>query len=238
MRLQKFLAQQGVASRRGAEVMIEEGRVEVNGALAELGQKVTPSRDQVTVDGRPLSSRRQPQVVVALNKPKGYLCSHHDPHHKRTIFDLLPAELKALRLVVVGRLDMDSEGLLLLTNDGDLAQRLAHPSNRVVKRYRIELDKPLEARHHKTLLQGIVWEGERLQVEKVVPLEAPGELAARRLEVHLEHGRKREIRRLFYALGYDVKRLLRVQIGSFRLQHLPRGHIRTLTAQEVHALLH
>lgn len=236
IRIQKAIADRGLASRREAEKWIEEGRVLLNGQPAQLGDKCDPETDQITVDGRNLSRKRPPRVVVAMNKPRGFVCTNSDPHAKKTVFDLLPQELRALRLFCVGRLDMESEGLLLLTNDGQLRQRLAHPSYGVTKKYHVEIDQPLKEADVRKLIRGITWEGERLAVDRIHPMRGRAGENWSHLEVILGHGRKREIRRLFYAFGYDVKRLRRVQIGQLRVKGLPRGHIRTLVKSEIDLL--
>jgi len=237
VRLQKYLAEQGVASRRGADQMVLDGRVEVDGAIAEPGTKIVPGKSVVKVDGRRIIARQKPTITLALHKPKGYLCSHNDPHHQKTVFDLLPLPLQKERLLIAGRLDLESEGLLILTNDGDLAQRLTHPTNRVIKRYRVELDRTFADEDRNKLINGIVWEGERLKVERVVTNAAKGPESGRRLEVHLNHGKKREIRRLFYALGYDVRYLQRFQIGQFNLKGLSAGTMQVLGRNEIRRLL-
>lgn len=234
LRLQKFLADQGIASRRQAEKLIEEGRVTVNGHTAELGQKITPGKDRVALDESPIAQTRSKAVVLAIHKPRGYLSSNKDPHHPRTIFDLVPPPWNAERLFCAGRLDKDSEGLLILTNDGAMAQKLTHPSHRVIKRYLVALDRSFEERHTRNLLDGIVWEGERLKVEKVIPKKRGGDL--RHLEVHLQHGKKREIRRLFHALGYEVNRLQRFQIGSLHVRGLGVGKCKPLSPTEIKQL--
>lgn len=141
-----------------------------------------------------------------------------------------------MRLFCVGRLDKESEGLLLLTNDGALQQQLAHPSYNVLKRYHVELDRPLKEADVRKLLRGIVWEGDRLSVDKVFPLRTRAGDNWMRLEVVLQHGKKREIRRLLYAFGYDVRKLKRIQIGQFSLRGLPKGHIRTLGRKDIDLL--
>lgn len=234
IRLQKFLADQGIASRRQAEKLIEDGRVTINGVPAELGNKVIPGKDRVAIDESPVHARRIEPVVLAIHKPRGYLSSNADPHHDRTVFDLVPPPWQEMRLFCAGRLDKESEGLLILTNDGAIAQRLTHPSHRVIKRYEVYLDEPFDDKHTKNLLAGITWEGERLKVEKVVPKRRGGEV--RQLEVHMRHGKKREIRRLFHALGYDVRRLLRFQIGTLTLRTLGPGKSRRLNPDEIEQL--
>jgi 23S rRNA pseudouridine2605 synthase len=234
VRLQKFLADQGIASRRQAEQMIEDGRVTVNGRIAEIGMKITPGKDRVSVDESPIHVAELKSVVLAVHKPRGYLCSNADPHHDRTVFQLVPPNIEVERLFCAGRLDKESEGLLILTNDGAISQRLTHPSHRVIKRYAVTLDQPFQEKHTRNLLSGITWEGERLKVEKVIPKKRGGDI--RHLEVHMQHGKKREIRRLFHALGYEVKRLQRFQIGSLHLRGLGLGKCKRLGQHEIEQL--
>lgn len=234
VRLQKFLADQGIASRRQAEKLIEDGRVTVNGQVAIIGTKIVPGTDRVAVDEGPVAAKRLETVVLAVHKPRGYLCSNADPHHERTVFDLVPPDWREDRLFCAGRLDKESEGLLILTNDGAVAQRLTHPSHRVIKRYEVNLDQPFQDKHTRNLLEGITWEGERLKVEKVIPRRRGGEV--RQLEVHLQHGKKREIRRLFHALGYEVERLHRFQIGALTLRTIGPGKCRRLKPAEIKQL--
>jgi 23S rRNA pseudouridine2605 synthase len=237
VRLQKFLADQGVGSRRAIEAMIEEGRITVDGAPAVIGQKVQPESHVVEVDGRTIRPRATRSVVIALNKPKGVLCSHSDPHHTgKTVFDLVPSVMRGERLFFVGRLDKDSEGLVLLTSDGAFAQKVAHPSKGVVKRYRVELDKNFDTADIPKMLAGVNWEGERLQADKVIPNPHRVVNSQRQIEVHLTHGRKREIRRLLYAFGYEVKRLERFQIGRLTLRGLPKGRCKILNPGEIERL--
>jgi len=236
VRIQKVIADRGLASRREAERWISEGRVRINGTPAVIGQTCFPSRDQIQVDDSPLPRREPPKMVLAMNKPKGFLCTNDDPHVSRTVFDLLTPEFAAYRLFCVGRLDKESEGLILLTNDGKLKQKLTHPSYNVAKKYSVELDKPLQEKALPKLIRGIQWEGERLSLDRVLPLKGRGKETGKLLEVTLHHGRKREIRRLFYAFGYDVRKLRREQIGRFQLKGLPRGTFRTLSTSEIRQL--
>ena len=166
IRLQKYIADAGVCSRRSAEALIAQGEVWVNGAQAALGQKITPGVDKVTVSGKSVRSVAQPRITLAMNKPRGLVCSNDDPHHTDTIFSVLPREFAKYRFFCAGRLDMDSEGLVILTTDGDLAHRLMHPSNVVVKRYHVILKQPYPAARLPLLVKGIVLEGERLKVER------------------------------------------------------------------------
>ncbi len=235
VRLQKLIADIGICSRRRAEVFILAGEVSVNGKLAEIGQKVDPCKDHITMQGKTLKSSSQTTCTLLLNKPKGLVCTNLDPHHGRTVFDLLPPRYCKIRLFCAGRLDKESEGLLILTNDGALAQRLTHPSYRVLKRYRLTLDKPFDRGKIPLLLRGLTVEGELLKVEKVYTAKK-GVEKVRRVEVHLQHGRKREIRRLFSALGYNVERLYRFQVGKLVLRGLGSGRCRLLQEKEISLL--
>lgn len=236
IRLQKFIADHGICSRRAAEALIEEGRVTVDGQLAHLGQKIVPGEQRVVVNGKTVAPRAQAKAItVLMNKLPGVVCTNSDPYGNRTVFDLLPPVIARERLFCAGRLDKDSEGMLILTNDGELAQRLTHPSNRVIKRYRVTLTRPFDPKHIRPMLEGIVDEGERLSAEKVIPAKR-GVDAQKNVEVHLEHGRKREIRRLFEAMGYRVKRLQRFQIGRLPLKGVGPGNVRPLTKKEIEML--
>lgn len=235
VRLQKFLADQGLCSRREAEEWITEGRLTVNGKTAVLGQKVDPFKDHVKLGRRLLRPLPLEPLVLAMHKPKGLLCSNEDPHHSETVFDLLPKEYRKRRLFCAGRLDKDSEGLLILTNDGDLSHRLTHPSSGVIKRYRIVLNRAFDQTLIPVMLRGIEDDGEKLYAHKIIPDKVGAEKECR-LEVHLAQGRKREIRRLFEKFGFFVKRLRRVQIGAYRLQGIPPGSVRKLGEKEIDLL--
>jgi 23S rRNA pseudouridine2605 synthase len=223
VRVQKYLADMGICSRRVAEGHIKDGAVTVNGKLAQLGDKVEPGIDEVVFEGQRIRHRKQGQVVFALNKPKGYICSNNDPYNERTVFDLIPKDYGTMRLFCAGRLDKDSEGLVILTNDGDLANQLMHPSNLVVKRYHVSLKQPYPRAKIAKLVKGVAIEGERLKIEGAQLLGSQSKDASKELDVFMHHGKKREIRRLFMVLGYDVKRLKRYQIGRFSIKGLPKG---------------
>src|SRR5688500_14309562 len=210
IRLQKFIAEAGVCSRRAAEALIAQGEVWVNGSAATLGQKVVPGVDKVTVSGKTVRTTAQPRITVAVHKPRGLVCSNDGPHHAATVFELLPREFSKFRFFCAGRLDLDSEGLVILTTDGDLAHRLMHPSNVVVKRYHVVLKNPFPGTRLPQLIRGIAIEGERLKVERAALIN-PSNQASTDLDVHMHHGKKREIRLLFTTLGFDVKRLRRYQ---------------------------
>jgi len=236
IRLQKFLADAGVCSRRNAEALIAQGEVWVNGAPAQLGQKVVPGLDKVTTGGKQIRSTPQPRLTLAVHKPRGLVCSNDDPHNADTIFDLLPRELARHRFFCAGRLDKDSEGLVIITTDGDLANRLMHPSNVVVKRYLVVLKQRYPASRLTQLIKGIRYEGEHLKVEHAVLVNPGTDQASPSLDVHMHHGKKREIRLLFTTLGYDVKRLRRYQIGAFRLKGIPLRAAKLLTTKDVSLL--
>jgi len=236
VRLQKFLAEAGICSRRAAEAMIAQGEVWVNGAPATLGQKVTPGVDRVTTNGKQVRTTAQPRLTLAVNKPRGLVCSNDDPHNADTIFDILPREFAKLRFFCAGRLDKDSEGLVIITTDGDLANRLMHPSNIVVKRYHVVLKQPFSRTRVPQLIKGIVYEGERLKVERAALVNPSADHTATDLDVHMHHGKKREIRLLFSVLGYDVKRLRRYQIGAFRLKGIPLRAAKLLSTKDISLL--
>lgn len=232
IRLQKFLADAGVASRRSAEKLIAEGRVEVNGrTVTATGSKVDPTVDRVKFDGRPVAVRRR--IYVALHKPRGFLCSRSDPEDRHIASELLPAEWS--HLYPVGRLDFDSEGLILFTNDGDFCLRISHPRYAVTKVYLATVKGTLESGVIRRLTAGVEHEGELLKALKVRVL-ASGKSTSL-VELVLGEGKNREVRRLFESQGLEVIRLVRTQIGKIRLGQLPSGKWRTLTDTEVKTLL-
>lgn len=234
-RIQKIIAQAGVCSRREAERLIEEGNVRVNGKIAQLGDKATPG-DAIFVNNKPIRARTERSVTLLMNKPKGYICTNSDPFAEKTVFQLLQPDFQRLRLFCAGRLDKDSEGLLILTNDGALANRIAHPSSVIVKRYRVVLHRDFDKADIPKLLAGVEYEGDFLKAEKILPAPDVGEGSARRLEVHLCHGKKREIRRLFEAHRYFVKKLVRIQIGGLILKNIPKGGIKILNSKDIERL--
>ncbi len=232
VRLQKYLADCGYGSRRACEVLISEGRVAVDGVvIREQGVRVDPARVAVEVDGRP--ARQDPVVHLVLHKPAGYLCTSRDPHGRRTFHDLLPRRLGA-RVYSAGRLDWDSEGLLVVTNDGDLANRLIHPRHHVEKTYRVWTAEPLAPEWLDRFRAGIDSDGERLAVQAV--REVGRDRQGAYYEMVLRTGRNRQIRRMFEAAGGTVLRLLRVRFGPLELGDLPPGRWRPVTAAELSAL--
>ncbi len=236
IRLQKFLADAGVCSRRAAEALISEGEVWVNAEKATLGQKIVPGVDKVTVSGKTVRPTVQPRMTLAFHKPRGLVCSNDDPHNAETVFTALPREIAKYRFFCAGRLDKDSEGLVILTTDGDLANRLMHPRNVVVKRYHVSLKQPFPADKLRLLIRGIVFDGERLKVERATLMGANRGKESPEIDVQMHHGKKREIRQLFTALGYDVRRLKRYQIGAFALKGIPLRAAKQLSTKEVELL--
>ena len=232
VRLQKFLADAGIASRRACEQIILEGRVAVNGQPVKLlGTKVDPDHDQVTVDRKPVRTQRK--LYLVLHKPKGCVCSRKDEHDRPTIYDLLPKEWACV--YSVGRLDYGSEGLLFLTNDGEFALRLTHPRYGVRKKYLATVEGRVDAAMLRQFTGGVWHEGEKLKAERAW-LVTEGK-AQSVVELELAEGKNREVRRLFESQGLKVKRLVRTQIGKIKLGELKPGRWRTLTQPEIKTLL-
>jgi len=232
VRLQKFLAEAGVASRRRAESLIQAGRVFVNGQpVRVLGTRIDPGRDVVVVDGQPVALERK--VYIALHKPAGVLCTSRDTHGRQRAIDLLPSSLP--RLYTVGRLDKDTEGLLLLTNDGNFSLRLTHPRYKMSKAYVVEVEGELKSAEITRLLQGVRSEGELLRADKIFQVQAHRHTTEMRLI--LSQGRKRQIRRMMAAVGHPVKRLLRLAVGPVELGNLRKAQWRHLTHEEIQQLM-
>jgi 23S rRNA pseudouridine2605 synthase len=232
VRLQKFLADAGVASRRASEQIIRAGRVWVNGRMvAQLGTKIDPAEDQVTLDGRAVKAKRK--LYVAVNKPRGYLCSRTDSFGRRTVGDLLPKEWQHLHSV--GRLDNDTEGLIFLTNDGQFSLRITHPRYGTRKTYRVTVAGRVEPKHLDQFKTGVFDQGERLRADGARLVSANNTRSV--VELEMTEGKNREVRRLCAALGLEVSRLQRTRIGPVRLGELPEGKWRTLTEPEIKSLL-
>jgi 23S rRNA pseudouridine2605 synthase len=229
VRLQKFLSQAGIASRRAAEELIRSGRVRVNGeTVAELGTKVDPSRDAVEVDGRMV--RAAAPVWIAVYKPRGVVSTRSDPEGRRTLYDVLPPRFR--RLFYVGRLDRISEGLMLLTNDGDAAHRLLHPRYGVSREYEVSLAGRLTKAERDRLLDGVTLEDGLARAESI-RASGRSQTGASRVRIVLREGRKREVRRMFEAVGHRVRRLVRVRYGPVELGELEPGAWRELTDAEI-----
>src|SRR5436309_4850043 len=226
VRLNRFLAAAGVGSRRKCDQLIAAGRVTINGRVCTNFSAQPSERDHVKIDGKLVHLERA--MTIALHKPAGFVSTRSDPHARNTIFDLLPPKFP--RLFSIGRLDAQTEGLLLLTNDGDLAQHLTHPRYKIEKEYEVTLDRPWDATLAPKLLRGIFLDGQRATVARL------HSISPIRLRVVLRQGINRQIRRMFEAIGYRVKDLIRVRIANLRLGDLPRGHWRPLTKHELESL--
>ncbi len=232
IRLNKFLAQAGVASRREVDKMIVEGRITVNGGVVRiLGTKIDDEKDRVELDGKRVE-KEGGMVYLMLNKPPGYLVTLKDPFKRPTIKELLPS-LKE-RIYPVGRLDYDSEGLLLLTNNGELAHRLAHPRYRVPKNYVVEVKGVPGSSKISRLEKGITMDGKKTAPARIARLS--GSLKKTLLRIEIYEGRKREVKRMFEAVGHRVLRLKRIGFGGIRLGKLQTGKWRFLTQKEVDSL--
>lgn len=230
-RLQKVLAHAGVASRRKSEEIIVEGRVEVNGEIVtELGTKVDPERDTIRVDGYPIRLDEVEWRYFVLNKPADVISTVRDPYGRTTVVDLLPAGVEE-RIVPVGRLDADSTGLLLLTNDGALVNRLTHPRYEHEKEYRVVVEGIPNEEALSKLRNGLVLEdGKTLPAEVWIEGRENGNAVVRMV---LREGRKRQIRRMMDAVGHPVVRLTRIRMGPIELGSLPEGEVRELGREEV-----
>jgi 23S rRNA pseudouridine2605 synthase len=228
-RLQKILAQAGIASRRAAEELIRAGRVQVNGIVATLGQKADAARDRITVDGAPI--RPEPKVYIALYKPRKVLSTlEAEPgDQRRTLRDLLPIPE---RVYPVGRLDYESEGLMLMTNDGDLAQRLTHPSYGHPKIYRVLVARRPDEEQLEALRHGVVLSDGHRTLPARVEMEKPFGKGAW-LRIELREGKKRQIREMCTLIGLPVVRLIRIGLGPLRLGTLKPGEWRYLSAEEI-----
>jgi 23S rRNA pseudouridine2605 synthase len=227
-RLQKILSEMGIASRRKAEELILEGRITVNGKVATLGMKADPGRDHLKLDGK-LLFRPEPKVYIMFNKPKSVVTTLHDPEGRPTVKDFF--KKVKYRVFPVGRLDYDSEGLLLLTNDGDFAQSLLHPSKKIFKTYLIKIKgEPDEVKIDKL----------RKGIKLIEGVTAPAKIKRLRetenntwFEMTIYEGRKRQIRRMFMEIRHPVLKLKRIKIGGLSLGDLEPGAYRFLTAEEV-----
>lgn len=232
MRINKFIAECGITSRRGADELIKQGVVSVNGKITtELGLDVNPDVDKVFVQGKRVKLVNR-QVYIMFYKPKGVICSASDEHGRKTVYDYLDIKQK---LAIVGRLDYDSEGLLLLTNDGDMVNKLTHPKNKIPKTYLVKTEGEFTADEIKKLKGKVdIGEGEETSGANVVLLES-GE-GKSKLQITLREGKNREIRRMCESLNKNVIFLKRIEIAGVRLGGLARGTYRYLTPREINLL--
>lgn len=232
IRLQKVLAQAGIASRRASEELIAEGRVEVNGQLAHLGMRVDPQRDTIRVDGARIPTARR-HIYLVLNKPRGVVSTMEDPEGRHTLAEFVPP--RTSRLFHVGRLDTLTEGLIVLTNDGEFANRLAHPRYEVKKTYLAEVAGLVEAKTVKRLERGIRLDDGLVRPDRVKLVAQTDSRSMLRVTLH--EGRNRVVRRMFEAVGHPVDKLSRIAIGPIRLGRLAPGEVREISSEELGKLL-
>lgn len=227
MRINKFLAECGVASRRACDKLIESGAVLVNGKKAALGDDVS-EKDEITVDGQPVK-RKLVHSYYIMNKPKGYVCTVKDDKDRKTVMSLLPEG--AGRVYPVGRLDYDTEGLLLFTDDGDLAFRLTHPKSEIPKTYLVRIEGAIGDKELNRLRAGVELDGKLTGKSKVKVIETDKQYT--KLHVTINEGRNRQVRRMFECVGKQVDFLKRIRIGDLGLGSLARGKVRRLSDEEV-----
>ncbi len=232
MRLNKFLSNSGIASRRKCDELIKEGKVFVNGKVAsELGMQINEKKDKVTAMGKVVKLPSS-FVYIKLNKPKGYACTASDEKGRKTIYQLIDT---TERLFSIGRLDYDTEGLILLTNDGDFANRVAHPKFLIEKEYRVTIEGEIKESELAVLRRGVVIEGTRMPSARVEFLSFDGKFT--KLSVVIDEGQNRQIRRMFEAIGKTIRLLKRVRIGQVKLGGLKRGDYKDLTEEELNNLV-
>jgi 23S rRNA pseudouridine2605 synthase len=235
MRINKFLASCGVASRRNSEQYVLEGRVKVNGkVVTALATEINLNNDTVTLDGKTVSLPKN-HIYLMMNKPKGFICTVSDDRERKTVIDLLPDNYKSKRVFPIGRLDYDSEGLLLLTTDGDLANRLMHPGSDVGKTYVCKVEGQVPEAEIAKLRKGVMLDGSLTKKAKITLKEFDGKFS--RYEITISEGRNRQIRRMFETVNKEVVFLRRVAIGDLRLGGLYRGETRELKPEEIEYLM-
>jgi len=230
MRLNSFIAKAGICSRRKADILISQGKIKINGKVVkQLGLQIDLSKDTVEYNGKILRIKER-NTYILLNKPRGYITTSKDERGRKTVIDLLSPDLKNKRLFPVGRLDKDTTGFLILTDDGELANKLMHPRNEIKKTYSVILNKPLQIENVKTLTDGITDEGELLKAKSVK------RKGTEKVEVTLTEGKKREIKRMFRKLGYFTREIKRIKYAFLSLGTLKEGEYRELTDNELKGL--
>lgn len=234
IRLQKYMAECGIASRRTCEIIIADGRVTVNGKqISELGTKVDPDYDTVCVDGKKIKKSIK-KYYIMLNKPTGYITTANDQFGRKTVLDLVSADISD-RLYPVGRLDYDTEGLLFLTNDGDFAQKLTHPSKETEKTYIATVEGTVLEKDARVLSKGVIIDGKKTAPAKVSLSHKPNNTTEITITIH--EGRNRQVRKMCSAIGHEVIHLKRVAVGDIILGNLPKGKWRHLNPVEINKLL-
>ena len=232
LRLNKFLSGSGAASRRKCDEIIASGKVTVNGkVVTEIGSQINEKKDKVMVEGKAVCLPSS-FVYIKLNKPKGYACTASDEKGRKTIYDLVDCEE---RLFSIGRLDYNTEGLIILTNDGDFANKVSHPRYDVEKEYRVTIEGKIKESELAVLRKGVVVDGQKMPPAKVKLLSQDENVS--KISVVINEGQNRQVRRMFEAIGREIKLLKRVRIGSVRLGGLSRGQWRDLTEDELNLLV-
>ncbi len=232
MRVNKYLATSGICSRRAADQLIIDGQVKINGRICKPGDDVNPGSDSVSVNGKLVKIVNKFDYYI-MNKPKGYVCTVKDDKDRKTVIDLLPPNMK--RLFPVGRLDYDTEGLLILTNDGDLTFKLTHPKNEVPKTYLVKTEKPVSNEDLSKLSAGVYIDGVKTKKCNIKLIENGKTYS--KLHITITEGRNRQVRKMFEAVKNNVDFLKRIKIGDLTLTGLNRGEVRRLSDREVDYLL-
>ena len=230
MRINKYLAESGVCSRRAADKLISDGEVTVNGKICGLGQEISAD-DTVAVSGKTIAPLKTFDYYI-MNKPKGYVCTVKDDKERKTVMDLLPANVK--RVVPVGRLDYDTEGLLILTNDGDLTFKLTHPKNEIPKTYSVKTEKPMTEKDINALRSGVYIDGVKTKKCNVKLVETTKNYT--KFNITITEGKNRQIRKMVESVNNNVTFLKRIKIGDLKLTGLNRGEVRKLSLNEIEYL--
>lgn len=231
MRINKFLAEKGVASRRHSDEIVAAGRVKINGIVATLGASVEEN-DVVCVDDMPISNAETKAEYYLMNKPKGVICTVSDDRGRKTVMELLPKDVG--RVFPIGRLDYETEGLLILTNDGELSYRLTHPTNEIPKTYLARIEGTMVEKDLNRLRSGIELDGVMTKKCKAHIVET--NKAYTKVHITITEGRNRQVRRMFEAIGRNVEFLKRISVGKLKLTGLDRGEVRSLTESEIEYL--
>ncbi|MBQ7340123.1 MAG: rRNA pseudouridine synthase [Clostridia bacterium] len=232
MRINKFIAESGIASRRAADKLIEEKKVKINGKVCDLGDEVKVGVDLVSVAGQTINVVKTYEYFI-MNKPKGYICTAKDDKGRKTVLDLMPPTSK--RVFPVGRLDYDTEGLLILTNDGELTFKLTHPKNEIPKTYLVKTEKPVSYDDLNKLRSGVYIDGVKTKKCNIHLIET--NKTGSKLHITITEGRNRQIRKMFESVGNNVDFLKRIKIGDLALTGLNRGEVRKLRPEEINYLI-